>query len=163
MQGFVYPLIAGIALIIASSLLTYRLQLFAWALENAADATRYRRVVYALFASFAAHLVSITLYAGAYVLGSADFSEGQLGELLPVTEGDIGTPIWLLSLYFSAASYTSLGYGDVVPLGGFRVLAALEALNGLVLIGWSATFTFLSMREFQPPAGKEDPPSGGLE
>jgi Ion channel len=50
-------------------------------------------------------------------------------------------------LYFSAETYTSLGFGDLVPRDGLRFLAGLEALNGLLLIGWSSSFIFLVMQK----------------
>ena len=46
------------------------------------------------------------------------------------------------ALYFSLASYTTIGFGDVVLGPGWRVLAGLEGLTGLVLVGWSTAFTF---------------------
>jgi Ion channel len=49
-------------------------------------------------------------------------------------------------VYFSGTVYTTLGFGDLIPLGHTRFLAAVEALTGLVLIGWSASFTFLEMQ-----------------
>jgi len=59
------------------------------------------------------------------------------------------------ALYFSAETYTSLGFGDVVPDGPLRLLAGAEALNGLLLIGWSASFLYLEMeRWWQPRAFK---------
>jgi hypothetical protein len=45
-----------------------------------------------------------------------------------------------------------LGYGDVLPHGDLRLLAGLEALNGILLIGWTASYTFLSMERFWPRA-----------
>ena len=48
--------------------------------------------------------------------------------------------------YFSAETYTSLGFGDVVPNGSLRLLAGIEALNGLLMIGWSASFLFIEMQ-----------------
>jgi len=48
--------------------------------------------------------------------------------------------------YFSFANYTSLGYGDLVPAGPLRFMAGMEALTGLVLIGWTASFMYLQMR-----------------
>jgi len=51
-------------------------------------------------------------------------------------------------IYFSAETYTSLGFGDVTPEGHMRLLIGLEALNGLLLIAWSASFTYLSMERF---------------
>ena len=48
--------------------------------------------------------------------------------------------------YFSFANYSSLGYGDLVPAGPLRFMAGMEALTGLVLIGWTASFMYLQMR-----------------
>jgi len=50
--------------------------------------------------------------------------------------------------YFSAETYTSLGFGDLTPVGPIRMLAGVEALNGLLLIAWSASFTYLAMERF---------------
>ena len=50
--------------------------------------------------------------------------------------------------YFSLITYTSLGYGDIVPLGPVRILAGVESLVGLVLIAWTASFTYLEMRRY---------------
>jgi hypothetical protein len=38
----------------------------------------------------------------------------------------------------------------VFPLGPVRLLSGVEALNGLMLIGWSASFTYLTMEKFWP-------------
>ncbi len=51
-------------------------------------------------------------------------------------------------LYFSAETYTSLGFGDLTPVGPVRLLAGVEALNGLLLIGWTASFTYIAMERF---------------
>ena len=52
----------------------------------------------------------------------------------------------MLVLYFSLVTYTSLGYGDIAPLGPARLLAGIESLIGLGLIAWSASFTYLEMQ-----------------
>ncbi len=51
-------------------------------------------------------------------------------------------------VYLSAVSYTSPGLGDGRPAGVLRPLTGLEALNGLILIAWSASLTLLSMERF---------------
>lgn len=51
-------------------------------------------------------------------------------------------------IYLSAMSYTTVGFGDVTPVGPIRFMAATEALAGLVLITWSASFTYLEMERF---------------
>ncbi|MCC6208303.1 MAG: two pore domain potassium channel family protein [Gammaproteobacteria bacterium] len=48
--------------------------------------------------------------------------------------------------YFSFSNHSSLGYGDLVLSGPFRFMAGMEALTGLVLIGWTASFMYLHMR-----------------
>ena len=42
------------------------------------------------------------------------------------------------ALYFSAATYTTLGYGDILPPPEWRLLAGALATNGLLLFGLSA-------------------------
>jgi hypothetical protein len=49
--------------------------------------------------------------------------------------------------YFSFTNYTSLGFGDIHPTGDIRFLAGLEALTGLVLIGWTSSFMFIEMQK----------------
>jgi hypothetical protein len=49
--------------------------------------------------------------------------------------------------YFSFVTYTSLGFGDIEPLGNLRFLTGLEALTGLVLITWTASFMFIEMQK----------------
>ena len=44
--------------------------------------------------------------------------------------------------------YTTLGFGDLVPLGPIRHMTGSESVAGLVLITWSASFTFLEMQRF---------------
>jgi hypothetical protein len=46
------------------------------------------------------------------------------------------------AVYFSLAAYTAIGFGDVVLGPGWRVLAGIEGLMGLLLIGWSTAFVF---------------------
>jgi hypothetical protein len=49
--------------------------------------------------------------------------------------------------YYSAITYTTLGFGDIIPLGPLKILTAMEALMGLGFITWSASFTFLEMQK----------------
>jgi hypothetical protein len=49
--------------------------------------------------------------------------------------------------YFSFTVYTSLAFGDIVPLGDLRFLYGLKSLIGLVMIAWSASFMHLEMQK----------------
>ena len=46
------------------------------------------------------------------------------------------------ALYFSAVTYTTTGYGDVVLPEEWRLIGAIEALTGILMCGWSTGFFF---------------------
>lgn len=46
------------------------------------------------------------------------------------------------ALYFSAVTYTTVGYGDVVLSPGWRLDGGIEALTGILMCGWSTGFFF---------------------
>jgi len=51
-------------------------------------------------------------------------------------------------VYFSGMVFSTVGFGDLVPVGHIRFLAGIEGLTGLVFITWSASFAFLEMQRF---------------
>ncbi len=65
-----------------------------------------------------------------------------------IIEFSITSPTFLDLIYFSGATYTTVGYGDIYLLGQGRVIAVLEAVTGLVLIAWTASFTFFEMNRY---------------
>ena len=46
----------------------------------------------------------------------------------------------------SAVNYTTLGYGDVVPLERWRLIGPMTAMNGVLLFGWSTAVIFEVLR-----------------
>jgi voltage-gated potassium channel Kch len=44
------------------------------------------------------------------------------------------------ALYFSTVTFSTLGYGDITLAPGWRLLGALEAINGFILLGWSTAY-----------------------
>jgi hypothetical protein len=46
------------------------------------------------------------------------------------------------AIYFSAVTYTTTGYGDVVLPREWRLDAGMEALTGILMCGWSTGFFF---------------------
>ena len=64
-----------------------------------------------------------------------------------VVELSLPSPTLAEIVYFSGSVYTSLGFGDIVPVNSGRFLVVIEAVTGLVLIAWTASFTFYQMRE----------------
>jgi hypothetical protein len=64
------------------------------------------------------HLIEMTAWAAAF----------RLLHILPDFE---------TSLYFSLKSYTTVGYGDVLPPSTWRLVGPLEAAVGVMMLGWS--------------------------
>jgi hypothetical protein len=100
------------------------------------------RIIVVVLAAFAGHTMAVWTYAFAYWALAIKWNLGSFAGL-PV-EG------FLDCLYFSIVTYTSLGFGDHVPVSHARLIAGVEALNGLLLIGWSASFTYLAMERYWP-------------
>jgi len=132
----------GMSLVLATAtvLLHYELLQFASTLPSRLAFSTRSRVLVVIAVVLAAHVVEAGLYAIAYYVMQAQL---QVGSLAGHLEGDA-----LDFFYFSIATYTTLGIGDLHPIGAMRVVAGIESLNGLVLIGWSASFTYLTMEEF---------------
>ena len=94
-------------------------------------------VLFCMFGLLIAHIAEIWIFglgywASVYWLG--------IGTITPPLEE------WLDAIYFSAMVYTTVGFGDLLPSGALRLLVSGEALTGLALITWSASFTFLQMQ-----------------
>ena len=77
------------------------------------------------------HLIEIVVWAVAYLLLDP-------GSDLP-TFGD--------AIYFSLVTYTTLGYGDITLSGPWRVMSGIEALNGMLLAGWSTATLFVVVQK----------------
>ena len=99
---------------------------------------RRRRVLLLMFIILSTHVAEIWLFG--------------LGYLTLVRYADLGALMGLPTtelpdfVYFSAVTYATVGFGDVVPVGAIRFLAGMESLTGFVMITWSASYTFLEMQ-----------------
>jgi hypothetical protein len=92
---------------------------------------------------FALHGLEIWLYAGAYHL---------LG-LTPDLEH---------ALFVSISSYSTLGESTAAVPPAWRVFHALEAINGMLLIGWSTAFLFQVLHHLLGPQEDERLPRGAI-
>ena len=75
----------------------------------------------------AAHAVEVFVWALAYLI-------------VGVVPGKAGF------VYFAFVNYTTLGYGDILPVERWRLLGPITALNGVLLIGWSTAVIFEVLR-----------------
>ncbi len=91
---------------------------------------------------FLAHVVEIWMFALGYF---ATLQFPLMGSLV----GEVsGHGILLDCAYLSFITFTTLGYGEIVAEGYLRYLMGVEALIGLILITWSASFLFIEMQKY---------------
>ena len=101
------------------------------------EGRRRPRVLYSVLGAIALHMVQIWLFGlGIWGLLALPGAGGVVG---------IGENRLLDSVYLSAVTFSTVGLGDVAPTGPIRFLIATESVVGLMLIAWSATFTFFEM------------------
>ena len=108
------------------------------------------KLLVVIFVTFLAHALEIVVY-GAVLFGLSGFA--HVGTLKGEAEFSL-----INFIYFSAETYTSLGFGDVTPVGPLRLLVGVEALNGLLLIGWSASYAYIAMERYWVPKGGRPAP-----
>ena len=97
-----------------------------------------RAMLKIIFSLLGLHIIEIWCYGLSYwvLSGMPDTGSVQGGE---------GIGRLFDAIYFSAITYSTVGFGDLSPVGALRLLTGLEALTGLLLITWSASFTYLEM------------------
>lgn len=118
---------------------------------------RRTRVLALMLGLIFAHVVEVWIFAIAYWALDLFPALGHLSG--PFEEGALDF------VYFSAVSFTTLGFGDIVPMGAVRILCGTEAIVGLSLVTWSASLAFLEMQrdwaEFRRPSPPAPPSNGG--
>lgn len=97
------------------------------------------KVVRLLVVLVASHGAEIALYAAAYAFGTDVLGIGRLA--------GGGAHGFFDFCYFAAETYSTLGYGDLVPTGALRVIASVEALNGVLLLTLSGAFLSGMLRD----------------
>jgi hypothetical protein len=99
---------------------------------------RRQRVIFLILIILLTHVAEIWLYGLTYFVLLRWDAFGRLD----------GVPINGIvdHVYYSTMVYTTVGFGDLIPHGAIRFMTGMEALTGLVMITWSASFTFLEMQ-----------------
>ena len=60
-------------------------------------------------------------------------------------------------LYFAFVNYTTLGYGDVVPVERWRLMGPMTAMNGVLMFGWSTAVIFEVLRKAMAVTAADNP------
>lgn len=101
------------------------------------------RIVFGVFTALVAHAVEIWIFAALYYFVINVEGWGSM-------QGNFNGSI-MDCAYFSFTTFTTLGFGDIEPIGNVRYLTGIEALTGLVLITWTASFLYFEMQRHWTP------------
>lgn len=104
---------------------------------------RRRKVLFGVYGVILLHVAEIWLFGAAAWLLLHIPDAGHLGGA-----GGGGVTSFLDAIYLSAVTFSTVGFGDLVPVGPLRFLCGTEALAGFILITWSASFLYLEMEQF---------------
>jgi len=80
-------------------------------------------------------LAMITVVLGLFAVMTVEIWLWALAYLLTGAFGNFET-----ALYFSTVAFSTLGFGDVIAAQEWRLFAAMEGVNGFLLIGWSTAY-----------------------
>jgi hypothetical protein len=104
-----------------------------------------QRIIVMILCILMLHIIEVWIFGFTYYFLMLDGDFGSFQGMSTVELFD--------AIYFSATVFSTLGFGDIVPLGPIRFLAGTESIAGLTLITWSASFTFVEMMK---PSGESD-------
>ena len=95
------------------------------------------RIIILILCIMMLHIVEVWIFGITYYLLLLNGGFGSFHGMTSIELFD--------SVYFSATVFSTLGFGDIVPIGPIRFVTGTESIAGLTLITWSASFTFMEM------------------
>jgi len=135
------PVLLAVVLAAACVLIHYEcLRLLNDRVPNLKIVSTRAKVLVALVGALASHLLQIAIFALAYYMLKDKFGMGGFGGAFEDALSSF--------LYFSSETYTTLGFGDIYPTGSLRMICGIESLVGLLMVSWTASFTYLEMRRY---------------
>lgn len=135
MTNFLIASGISVGLIVFCVAVFYEIMAHVWLLLPRLENRPRTQILFTVMASFVGHTIAVWAFGLTYYALDQWFHFGTLG-------GNISHEL-LEYIYFSSVSYSSLGLGDVYPTEGLQLLVGVEAILGLILIGWTITFTYI--------------------
>ncbi len=153
MHEFLISASIGGALIVLTCLIVYEVLRVVWGILPRLTIPHRMRILVVISAVFIVHIVNIWIYATAYYLLINHFGFGSLSHSVSLANA-VHPTFWDV-LYFSSVTYSTVGFGDLLPTGGLRLIAGAEGINGIIVIGWTVSFTYLAMEKFWTLSGSK--------
>lgn len=140
LQGRSVVVLVTVAIVIACVVLHYEVLSWLTGWMKRLKLLPRRHILVLIFAILILHIVEVWIFGLGYYFLISTEGHGSLISNHPIT--------FLDCIYYSAVCFTTLGLGDVIPVGAVRFVTGTEALTGFVLVTWSASFTFFEMERF---------------
>jgi Ion channel len=134
-EKFLIASAISVGLIIFCVAVFYEIMAHVWLVLPRLDNRPRTQILFTVLVSFVGHTIAVWAFGLVYYVLANYF---QFGALTGAIDHEL-----IDYVYFSSVSYSSLGFGDVYATEGLQLLVGVEAILGLILIGWTITFTYI--------------------
>lgn len=138
-ENMTETILISIALVLVTTGIFYEILCAALRVVARYNLCNRRLMFFLVVTIFSAHSIAVWIYGTVYWVMVHTFGADPLS--------GIAHDNFFGYIYFSAATYSSLGIGDVFPHGAMQFITGVQVLNGLVLIGWSVMVTYFAVQK----------------
>jgi Ion channel len=128
----------SIACVVFCVLLQYQGISWLWRLNSRGGPRARARIAVSALYLIGLHLLEVAIFGVGYLIGERLFGIGAIAASRPIGMSDV--------FYYSAEVFSTLGLGDVYATSDLRMLTSVEALSGMLLLSWSASFLVLAVQ-----------------
>ncbi len=129
-------------------LLQYEIVGWLWRFNLGHRSPTRARIALSVSGLTALHLLQVCVFGVGYLVGERLLHLGAVTSFRGIGVQDI--------FYYSAEVFSTLGLGDIYATDYLRMLTSVEALTGMLLLSWSASFIVLAVqREWIEDQGRE--------
>ncbi len=140
MENFLIAALISIGLVMTCVAVFYEIMAHVWLMLPRLEGRPRTQILLTVLAAFAGHTVAVWAFGLVYYLFASYLGFGSL-------DGRLNHEL-IDYVYFSVICYSSLGLSDVYPLGGLQMLVGIESILGLILTGWTVTFTYIVTEKY---------------
>lgn len=135
MTNFLIASGISIGLVAFCVMVFYEILAHVWLLLPKLEGRPGIQIMFTMLAAFVGHTAAVWAFGMVYYYFASHLGFGSLDGRMEHQMLDY--------IYFSVICYSSLGLSDIYPVGGLQMLVGIESILGLILTGWTVTFTYI--------------------
>jgi len=128
----------SVTCVVLSVLLQFEIIGWLWSLNLGRGSRTRARIALSVSCLIGLHLLEIAVFGFGYLIGKRLFGLGALAASRPIAVLDV--------FYYSEEVFSTLGLGDMYATSYLRMLTSVEALTGMLLLSWSASFIVVAVQ-----------------